>query len=347
MKQFIYLSAICILALSACTGAFKKGSDGLEYKIIPTGSGKPVSYGEFMQIHIKQVYGGDKDSVLMDSRDYMSRIQLLDSVSMPPSYFNILKQLKKGDSLVIRLLTDSAFKNAQQGMPPFAKKGKYMYTYVSLINVFETRDQADSANKAETILAKPRIYKKQVEEIEKDLATKKDQLAADSKLIEDYLAKNNIKAEKTKWGTYVAITTEGTGNKLTADEIAAVNYTGRTLDSGRVFDSNTDPKFNHVELFDVNLGQLGSVIPGWTDALLQMKKGTKATVYIPSSLAYGPGGRGDAIKPNASLVFDMEVVNTLTEAELEAKQKMQQEEMMKKMQEGQNKMPEAPKEPGK
>lgn len=335
MKQLFYLSAICIVALSACTGSFKKGDDGLEYKIISSGSGKTIGYGNFMQIHIKQVYGGAKDTVLMDTHDFMPRIQLLDSVNTPIAYFKILKQLRKGDSLVIRLLTDSAFKNSQQGMPEFVKKGKYMYTYVTMVNIFETREQADSANKAETILAKPRIYKKQLEEIEKDLASKKAQLDADSKIIEDYLAKNNIKAEKTKWGTYVAITTEGTGNKLSNDDVASVNYTGRTLDSGRVFDSNIDPKFNHVQPYDVNIGQLGSVIPGWTDALLQLKKGTKATVFIPSSLAYGVSGNGEAIKPNANLVFDIEVINVSNEDEMAAKQKAQQEEMMKKMQEGQ------------
>jgi len=211
MKQFIYLPAICILALTACTGSFKKGDNGLEYKIISSGNGNTIGYGNFMQIHIKQVYAGTKDTVLMDTRDYMSRIQVLDSMSTPLAYFKILKQLKKGDSLVIRLLTDTVFKDPKNVMPPFMKKGKFLYTHVKLVNIFATKEQADSANQAETVIAKPRIYKKQMEEIEKDLAGKKAQLEADSKLIEAYLAKNNIKATKTKWGTYIAITTEGTG----------------------------------------------------------------------------------------------------------------------------------------
>ena len=64
------------------------------------------------------------------------------------------------------------------------KKGKYLYTHVKMVNIFETKEQADSANQAETVMAKPRIYKKQFEEIEKELATKKAQLEADTKLIE-------------------------------------------------------------------------------------------------------------------------------------------------------------------
>ena len=89
MKQFIYLAAICMLALSACTGSFKKEADGLEYKIISSGKGKTPGYGNFIQMHIKQVYAGAKDSVLLDTRDYMSRIQLLDTVISQRSIYRI------------------------------------------------------------------------------------------------------------------------------------------------------------------------------------------------------------------------------------------------------------------
>ncbi len=341
MKQFIYLAAICMLALSACTGSFKKG-DGLEYKIISSGSGKTVGYGNYIQIHIKQVYAGAKDTVLMDTRDYMSRIQILDSINTPLAYFKILKQLKKGDSLVIRLLTDTVFKDPKNVMPDFMKKGKFLYTHVKLINIFETKDQADSANNAEAVIAKPRIFKKQLEEVEKSLAGKKAQLDADSKLIEDYLTKNNTKAQKTKWGTYVNIITQGTGETISNKDIAFVNYTGRTLDSGKVFDSNTDPTLKPGQILrplEVNIAELGGIILGWTDALMQLKKGSKATIYIPSSLGYGAGGNGEKIKPNENLMFDIEVVDVISEEAYIAKQRAMQEEMMKKaqqQQQGQN-----------
>ena len=332
MKQFIYLSVVCALALSACTGAFKKGDNGIEYKIFKKGSGKTVGFGNFIQMHIKQVYSGTKDTVLLDTRDIMPRIQVLDSVNTPVAYYKILSQMKKGDSLIIRLLTDTAFKNNMQDMPPFMKKGKYLYTHVTLVNFFENRDQADSANKAESLIAKPKVYKKQMEEVEKDLASKKQQLDIDNKIIQDYLLKNNIKAEKTKWGTYVSITTEGTGEKLGMNDVAVVNYTGRTLDSAIVFDSNIDPAFKHTQPYEVNLGELGGVILGWYDALKQLKKGTKATIYIPSSLGYGVNGNGDKIKPGANLIFDMEVIDVTTEEAMAAKQMEMQKQMMEAQQ---------------
>jgi FKBP-type peptidyl-prolyl cis-trans isomerase FkpA len=348
MKQFIYLSAICILALSACKdSSFKKGDKGLEYKIISNGSGKTIGYGNFMQIHIKQVYAGTKDTVLLDSRETMPRIQLLDSMSTPLPYFKILRQMRKGDSLIIRLLTDTVFKDGKAGeMPPFMKKGKYLYTHLTLVNIFETQEQADSANRAESILAKPKFYKKELEEVEQELALNKAQIDADSKVIEAYLAKNNIKAVKGKWGTYVAITTEGTGNNLNNTNYATVNYTGRTLDSGIVFDSNVDPKFGHVQPYDVNMTQLSGLILGWFDGLMLLKKGSKATFYIPSSLGYGARGSGDKIKPNANLVFDMDVLDAFGEDEYMMRQKIQQEEMMRQMQQQQQNPNAAPKKPG-
>ena len=327
MKQFFYLSVFCVLALTACTGAFKKGEIGLEYKIISGGGKQALVYGNFIQMHVKQVYSGTKDTVLMDSRDLMPSLQIFDSVNTPLPYYNILRQLKKGDSLIIRMLTDSAIKGSPQGMPPFMQKGKYIYTYVKLINVFETQAQVDSAMKAELLVAKPRMYKKQLEEIEKQLAKNKEQIEKDQKIIADYLLKNNIKAQKTKWGTYVAITTEGTGNLINNEDVATVNYTGKTLDSAKVFDSNIDPKFQHVQPLQVIMNQMGSVILGWTDALLQLKKGSKATVYVPSSLGYGKTGNGSDIKPDANLIFDMEIINVENESTLKEKQ----EEAQKKM----------------
>lgn len=325
MKQFFYLPVFCALILAACTEPFKKVKTGLEYKIISDGKGKAIVYGNFMQIHLKAQYkDGKKDTVLTNTRDFMPIIQLFDSVSNPKEFYTILKQLRVGDSLVLKSLVDSTFASSPQGLPPFMKKGGYLYRYVKVINIFENKDQADSAYQAEMALSKPKIYKKQKESIEKDLALNKAQLDTDAKKIEEYLKKNNITATKTSWGTYIAIHEEGTGEKINNSNVAVVNYTGKTLDSAIVFDSNIDPKFGHAQPYEVYVSQLGSVIFGWSDALVQLKKGSKATIYIPSSLAYGKTGNGK-IKPNENLIFDIEVINVVTEEEQMAKMKQMEE----------------------
>ena len=137
MKKISFVAALSVLALTACKESFKKGDNGLEYKIISSGKGELIGYGHFMQIHVAQYYNnGKSDSLLSDSRTSPqgSMVEILDSLSTPPQYFKILRQLKKGDSLVIRQLTDSAFRTNPESMPPFFKKGHYLITTVKMEN---------------------------------------------------------------------------------------------------------------------------------------------------------------------------------------------------------------------
>jgi len=296
----------------------------LEYKIVREGGTRSLAYGNYMQLHVKQVYSDISDTILIDTRETMPRTQIFDSVSTPIGYYNMIRQLKNGDSLVIRILAENAFKNSPVDMPSYLKTGRYLYTHVKLLNIFSTSEEADSANTAETIMAKPRMYQKQMAEVEKSVAANKLQIEKDSKIISDYLARNNIKATKTAWGTYISIIKEGLGEKIDSTKIVKVNYTGRNLVSGKVFDSNTDPKFMHVNPLEVNMGEFG-IIFGWIDALLHLKKGTKATIYVPSSLAYGESGNGERIKPNENLIFNISVLDVFSEAEYMLKQKQLEE----------------------
>jgi len=128
MKRTSYFLLAAIILFSACQQSFKKGEEGLEYKIISGSKGEPIKYGEFMQIDIVQVYSdGKKDSTLSDTRTSSGAIiQPLDSINTPKEYFNILKQLKKGDSLVIRILSDSIMQKNPVGLPPCRRRGRYL-----------------------------------------------------------------------------------------------------------------------------------------------------------------------------------------------------------------------------
>ncbi|MES2416524.1 MAG: FKBP-type peptidyl-prolyl cis-trans isomerase [Patescibacteria group bacterium] len=91
-----------------------------------------------------------------------------------------------------------------------------------------------------------------------------------------------------------------------AGDTVAMNYTG-TLQDGTVFDSNIDPKFNHVTPFIFTLG-VGQVIPGWDKGIAGMKVGEKKHLVIAPEDAYGASGAGSAIPPNATLIFDVELL---------------------------------------
>ncbi len=322
MRKISFLLMAVVLLLSACKEAFKKGKDGLEYKIISGKGGADLKPGNFMQMHIGQYYNnGKKDSLLSDTRNEQGpMIQPFDSLGMPPAYYAIMKGMKKGDSLVIRLITDSLMKKNPMGMPPFVKKGQYLVTTVKLMNIFTSKEQADSAYKAEMVFADARMKKKAEE-----------QLKIDDKTLTDYLSKNNIKAQKSPEGAYVEILNEGAGPLIDTNVIVKTNYTGKTMD-GKTFDSNTDPAFNHMEPLNVNMTNdmnLGNpVIKGWTDGLKLLKKGSKAKFYIPSSLAYGPQPPGPEIPVNANLVFDIEVIDILTKEQAKAEVEVQRKKMM-------------------
>ena len=79
-----------------------------------------------------------------------------------------------------------------------------------------------------------------------------------------------------------------------------VHYTGKLID-GTVFDSSVER--GAPATFGVT-----QVIPGWVEALQLMKVGAKWRLFIPSQLAYGPQGAGNVIGPNATLIFDVELL---------------------------------------
>ncbi len=96
------------------------------------------------------------------------------------------------------------------------------------------------------------------------------------------------------------------GGVAKAGDTVSMNYTGR-LENGTVFDSNVDPKFNHVEPFMFTLGA-GQVIPGWDKGIVGMKVGEKKTLTIPPADGYGATGAGNVIPPNATLIFEVELL---------------------------------------
>jgi FKBP-type peptidyl-prolyl cis-trans isomerase len=117
-----------------------------------------------------------------------------------------------------------------------------------------------------------------------------------------YLTANNITVEPTKSGLYYVETLAGTGDLPVEGDTVLVNYTGKFLD-GSVFDSSDEG-----DPLEFILG-IGQVISGWDEGVSYMKKGGKATLIIPSDLAYGANGYYPVISGYSTLVFDVELVD--------------------------------------
>jgi FKBP-type peptidyl-prolyl cis-trans isomerase FklB len=118
-----------------------------------------------------------------------------------------------------------------------------------------------------------------------------------------FLAENKAKdgVKTLPSGLQYKIITEGTGKTPQATDTVTVNYRG-TLVDGSEFDSSY--KRGQPATFPVR-----GVIKGWTEALQLMKEGAKWQLFIPPDLAYGERGAGNVIGPNATLIFDVELIS--------------------------------------
>jgi FKBP-type peptidyl-prolyl cis-trans isomerase len=106
--------------------------------------------------------------------------------------------------------------------------------------------------------------------------------------------------KQTASGLQYKILKEGSGSHPTATQKVTVHYQGNTI-TGELFDSSYDR--GHPLTFT-----LSNVIPGWTEGLQLMKTGSIFRLFIPSELAYGTQGAGADIEPNATLIFDVELI---------------------------------------
>ncbi|WP_121974827.1 FKBP-type peptidyl-prolyl cis-trans isomerase [Acinetobacter stercoris] len=146
-------------------------------------------------------------------------------------------------------------------------------------------------------------YKKQSEA--KQLEAFQQEAAANAKAGSAFLAENAKKTgiTTTKSGLQYQVLQKGSGKSPKASSRVSVNYEGRLLD-GTVFDSSI-ARNQPVEF------QVSQVIQGWTEGLQLMKEGAKYRFFIPANLAYGETGSGDAIGPNSTLIFDVELLKIL------------------------------------
>ncbi|WP_297792354.1 peptidylprolyl isomerase [uncultured Eudoraea sp.] len=128
-------------------------------------------------------------------------------------------------------------------------------------------------------------------------------LQEEKKKAEAELDKISSGFDKTNTGLRYKILKKGDGHKAGKGNTVSVHYEG-SLPNGQVFDSS----YKRNQPIDFQLG-VGQVIPGWDEGIGMLSVGDKARFVIPSELGYGSAGAGGVIPPNATLVFDVELVD--------------------------------------
>jgi FKBP-type peptidyl-prolyl cis-trans isomerase FkpA len=274
--SLVFLSGITLFFLGCKQEDYQKSPNGLQYKIITDEKKPKAKPGEVIEYNI--YWRTTKDSVFLNTKD--KKIPLTSKVDQPKFQgdpLELLGMLGEGDSASCLVPADMIFR----GSPPsFLHHGDMMKLDFKVVKVMSEDD-----------------YNKMMAE------RTKEQLQGESKAIEAYMTKNNLKGEQTPGGMYVVIEEPGTGKQPLKGNTVKVNYTGTLLD-GTAFDSSLNPG---REPFEFQLG-IGQVIRGWDEGIPYFREGGKGKLIIPSAMGYGEQGSGGKIPPNSPLVFDIQLL---------------------------------------
>ncbi len=313
IKRILTLAVLGAAAMSntGCKngGGGAKKINGVEYQIVKDAPGTPAKIGDFIEVHlIAKVDTAVGKPPLELGNTYTQNnnepiAKAVDTSYGKGQFENVLRFLSAGDSAVVTISIDTLLatipeQQKQSGqMPPWFKPGNKIVVTMKAVAV-KTKDQYMQE-----------MQEKQKKAMEKMQADEAAQAPIDDKAIQDYIAANNIKATKTESGLYYAITKTGSGANAKAGQSVSMKYLGKTLE-GEQFDANMDDKFNLLkdkQIFTFTLGQ-GQVIRGWDEGLQLLNKGSRATLILPSKIAYGSRGNGP-IKPNSVLIFYVEMTD--------------------------------------
>lgn len=294
-KITMLLSSALFVGLFSCNKSefdgFTKAENGLHYQFF-TQDENGVKAVEGDGVSIKIVYSLKRtpnDSVLFDSKlnseDGTGTVRyILPKSSFPGSLEDAITMMAKNDSAAFIISADSFFlkTNKMQALPPFAKPGDKLLVTIKMMEIKTKKDLDENQKKQEAEIAK-------MGEAEKPK-------------LDQYLMENKITTVPKASGLIFIETQKGKGSAhpKATDEVT-VHYTGTLLD-GTKFDSSVDR--GQPATFP-----LSQVIPGWTEAIQLMTKGSKAKLVIPSNLGYGPRGAGGQIPPFSSLIFEVELLD--------------------------------------
>ncbi len=273
---------------------YQKTENGLMYKyhIHGTDTAHP-KYGEIVRLKMVTKIG---DSVLQSTAE-IAPDGIRKNLPQPAFHGAVeegIRMMVVGDSMTFLISTDSINKYypAKDSTKNFKSK-TYLAFGLKLVNI-QTREE---------VMWEEEQNRKKFTEERKSLGPKE---------LSQYITDNHIDVKPTASGLYLMLKEKGNGPVPKDGDTVTVQYTGTFLD-GTIFDSSV--KRNEPFKFVVNDKGRMSVIPGWNEAVKLMKKGTIATVILPSSLGYdsigvpNPQTRKYFIAPYTPLKFDIQLLD--------------------------------------
>lgn len=303
----ISLSIAALIILWSCGSDTKTTPMGYTFKFIKHGDGKVVKPGEIVVLDMAIL--DSNDSAWYDNRnsDYPEIVKIADPSRMETErgIVETFRMLSKGDSIELSMKAKDVFLFMwKMDTPPQADPESYFTYYVKCREVFNDEQVKDFIARRDSIHEIKEQKRIAAEEEQKRIAEaeleeyNKAQLAKDTVIIDNYLKGKNVKAKKLPNGLRYVVRSNGEGPLAAKGDIVNMKYTGQLLD-GKEFGAGE---------YSFAVGNK-DVVAGWDLIAPMMKKGTSLTVFVPSTLAYGRGGSGSTIGPDAILVFDMELLS--------------------------------------
>jgi FKBP-type peptidyl-prolyl cis-trans isomerase len=282
--NFLFSLPLLILLVGCGNADYERNQDGLIYKIHKVGKGEKIKPKSFLKVHQKAYMD---DTVFINTFDKLPAYGFFDSLTAPThDFLDILDQMRVGDSAIVIRAVDTLAKRGMLNYNDRFKKGSTIKVIVKVLAVLPSEQALEDDRQKEMD-----AYKKaEIADLEKHVSGLK-------------LSNVNKKPE----GVFIQIEKEGTGLAIESGDEVSMKYTGKLLD-GTVFDSNIDTTFGHTDPFNFTVG-MRQVIEGWDLGVLNLKQGTKAKLFIPSMLGYGPQAQGPNLPAYSNLVFDVEVLN--------------------------------------
>ncbi|MFZ4523571.1 MAG: FKBP-type peptidyl-prolyl cis-trans isomerase [Bacteroidales bacterium] len=284
------------LAMASCTSkypGYDKTTSGLYYKLFKVSKDTvKAKLGDWVSLNMRYKY---KDSTLFESQKAMQapvRFQLPASDFKGDIYEGI-KMLSPGDSADFIINADSLFIKTfrQPSRPPFIDSNSVVHFYITMISI-------DSP---------ALLMKKEQESLKK------------------YIDEKKVAVAPVSSGLIFIETLAGKGPKIDSGAWVKVHFNVSLIDGKQVFSTKErgEPiEFEFGKKFDT---------PGFEEGISKMLKGGKATLIVPSAIAYGETGKGSIIPPYATIVYDVEVVDIQSKADHDKQQDKKKKEESAKL----------------
>ena len=281
--RFIFFAAIALMISNSCKkgSSYESTDSGLEYKyIIKSDSIKQVNPNEYLVLDVS--YYSNKDSLLFTSVSVSSKFRMKFKGTEGKNNTQIneaLGMMHVGDSISFKIDADDFYKNTKHDTCPKFLQGTQLRFEIALREI-----------QTET----------QVKQIKTELT--KNQKLQEIDILQNFLENNYPGYKPTKSGLYIIDMNSVSGPKPVVGSKVTINYIARFI-TGEVLDNT----YIRKEPFTFTIGKK-EVIEGLEEGVLNMKKGAKTILIIPSQLAYGEQGKRP-VPPNTTLIFETELVS--------------------------------------